>query len=54
MIHLIYSGLFSKVVIKEKTSGPYNMFYAEFKGDYSKVGPVHEEIHQISKYVPEV
>jgi len=45
LIHLIYSGLFSRVIIKEKTSGPYNMFYVEYRGDYSKVGPIHQDVY---------
>ncbi len=42
---LTYFGMFYDVKITEENKGPYYLVYKEHKGDYSKVGPVMDEIY---------
>ncbi len=46
VIYLTYSGLFASVVIEETEVGPLTFAYAEHKGDYSKIGPVMDQVYQ--------
>ncbi|MBN2160107.1 MAG: GyrI-like domain-containing protein [Spirochaetes bacterium] len=43
-IFLIYSGLFTPVVIEEKAMGPFNLAYEEHRGDYGKTGDILERV----------
>ncbi len=40
-----YFGAFYTVKVKEELKGPYYMVYKYHQGDYSKVGPVMDEIY---------
>ncbi len=44
--YLGYSGLFAKVQFEEKEFGGETLVYEEHIGDYSKVGPVMDELYR--------
>ncbi|MBU1077398.1 MAG: GyrI-like domain-containing protein [Spirochaetes bacterium] len=46
---LVYSGLFTKVVISEKMTGPYQLVYERYTGDYKETGKVMDKIYYALK-----
>lgn len=49
VLFLVYSGLFSRIVISEKEIGPYQVVYKSHVGPYQEVGPIMDEIYNSLK-----
>jgi hypothetical protein len=45
---LAYLGAFSSLEVTEKVTGPYNMAYVDFTGEYAKTGPVFSQVFTIA------
>lgn len=48
-IVLVYSGLFSTIVISEEDVGPLTLVYRDHVGDYSETGKIQNEIYHALK-----
>ena len=46
-IFLIYSGLFTKVHVQEKTVGPHILVYQNHKGSYKAIGTVLNKVYRV-------
>ena len=46
LIFLGYQGAFNAVEPNEKMTGPYYLVYQQYTGDYSKMGPLMDKMHE--------